>query len=174
MTPTDFSRCRLLKILCLAEKGDFSFLSRCAISKNSTEKKIKPKSNKITQKQFECLIRKKRSKLYSEIIELHMFPGNMKKLETRLGISLGNYSKKERFIYEMRHKRNNTNFNNNVNKTYIQIWGKNRDTINLVKKCLIQKAREAQQQAECEREVSFQHYDYRPLSDVIHVNVTQM
>lgn len=176
VTPTDYSRCRLLKILFLAQQGDFSFLTRTAICKNNVEttnvKKVKPVSNKLTQKQFEIMERKKKKKLDSEVVELPMFPGNIKKLETKLGSDLVKFSKKERFFYEMKHQLNNRSFNNDVNTTYIEIWSRNPGAIKSVASCLKQKATEAQEMAETikedrktmkrERRIArkARHYDY--------------
>lgn len=168
VTPTDFSRCRLLKILFLAQNGDFSFLSRSAICKNNNEtddqKKAK-QANKLTKNQFDCMIRKKKKKLDSEVVELPLFPGNIKKLESKLGSNLVSYSKKERFIYEMKHELNNRNFNGSVNTTYIEIWSNNKGALLSVKSCLRQKALEAQRWAEIEKEVRIgPGYIIRPTS----------
>ena len=161
VTPTDFSRCRLLKILFLAQNGDFSFLSRSAICNNDKDSavanKAKSRSNKLTQNQYDCMMRKRKQKYDSEVVQLPMFPGNIKKLETKLGSNLVSYSKKERFIYEMKHQLNNRSFNNNVNMTYIEVWSKNKGAIKSIKSCLRQKAIEAQRLAEIQKEVCAIH-----------------
>ena len=156
--PTDCSKCRLLNILYLTHKGDFSFLTREAICKNCTEsvQAVKPKRRPkpLTQQQYDYIIRKKRKKMDSEVVTLSMFPGNIKKFETKLGASLADYSKKEGFIYELKHRRNNRCFDDNVNKTYIQIWSNTRPHLYSIKCVFIQKAIEAQRQMQVEKEVS--------------------
>ena len=158
VTATDCSRCRFLNILFLAQKGDFSLLTRQAICKNSVEivdiKKPKRKPNKLTQKQYDIIMRKKRKRMESEVVELPMFPGNIKRLEANLGSNLADYSKERRFIYELKYRLNNRCFDSNVNKTYIQIWYKTPDVLRSIKACLIQKARTAQLQAQRDKEVS--------------------
>ena len=125
VTPADYSRCRLLKILFLAQQGDFSFLTRAGIRKNNMTDniaKLKPKSTKLTKKQFDKMMRKKKRKWDSEVVELLILPGNIGKLETLLGSDLLTFSKQERFIYELKHQLNNNSFNNDVSKTFVEIW----------------------------------------------------
>ena len=157
VTPTDFSRWRLLQILFLAQNGDYSYLSRSAVCKNhkdtGTQIRAKTRPKKLTKNQFDCMARKRKQKYGSEVIVLPMFPGNIKKLETKLGTTLEKYSKKERFMYEMKHQLNNRNFDHNVNKTFVEIWGKNQSAIKTMKHYLRERAVEAQRMAEVQKEV---------------------
>ena len=157
VTPTDFSRCRFLQILFLAQNGNYSYLLRSAICKNhketGTHSRAKSRSKNLSKNQFDCMARKRKQKYGSEVIVLPMFPGNIKKLETKLGTTLEKYSKKERFMYEMKHQLNNLNFDHNVNKTFVEMWGKNQGAIKTMKHYLREKAVEAQRMAEVQKEV---------------------
>ena len=159
VTPSDYSRCRLLEILFLAQNDDFSLLTRLAICRNMVDgvelSKIKRKTNPFTEKQFELMMKKKKRKMDSEVIELPMYPGHVKQLDSKLDSSLVEYSKKEQFVFELKYGLNRGSFTNSVDKTYIQIWGTDPGAIQSVKTHLIRKAREVQEQALCEHEVLY-------------------
>ena len=155
----DYSRLRFLQILFMAKNGDFSLLTLGAICRNYVEaeadnlKKIKQKTDKFTEKQYDLMMRKKRRKMWTELIELPMFPGHFKKLNVKIGSSFADYSKQERFIFQLNYPLNHGSFRNGVEKTFINIWSKEVDAIDDLKKYLCPKAEEVQAEALMEHEV---------------------
>ena len=151
VTAADYSKCCLLKILLLAQNGDLSFFTRQTISNNivkSVELNKKEETPpKVSEKQYEYMMQKTNKGMEPEVVEISVFPRSVKKLERKLGSNHVNYSKKGRFIYEIKHQINKRNFNDNVN-IYTEIWSKHCSALHSVESCLKQIAMETQQQAE--------------------------
>lgn len=156
-TGSDYSLGQMIILLVKAKRGDYSMLSRAALSTNSklSEKEQQRNINrnkKLTPSQIEIIISKKKKRLNSEVIKLPVFPGNFPKMKT-------DFVKENKGFIQLQYDLNNQSFAENKIETYVRVWG---DPANLktLNQRLIEEAKVVQKQVDNERRVKYTYSNY--------------
>lgn len=150
--PHDYSQFQLMKVLYQAKRGNFTCLTREAISTNKPEL-VKKAPTRITASQKLLIEKKRKKKLQSAVVKLSMYPGNFRRMESLLGGKMVNIAKQSKGYAQLQNDLNTENMASNNVGTYVKVWG-NPETIKTLSNRFAECAKQAQLAIDEARKVS--------------------